>query len=283
MKLSRLFQANQHKLQEKPSPQTWRRLERRLDDHRRHRRISLWQQAAGIAALLALGAFVTLLMLFIDPQAKRFAANYTPEDFDITVQDNSAEQILEFLRNYRERLISPIAEGDISKRITLTGAADRIIDSRLEVSLDDFQWLQGTWQHEVNGQTLLEQWQSRKSARTIEGSVFLVRDSGDTVLVDQMRIRQAQGKIFFEALMETNKPLVVYTLKHFFADRIVFENKSMAFPQQVVFDIKSPQVYSLVFQNENLLEVNNAQADYLARRNTIIPQRIVRVLERVRG
>ncbi len=279
--ISGLFRDNQHQLNEKPSPQAWRRLERKLEDHRRHQKVSILRQATSIAAVLALGGLITLLGLLFDSQKPNALAlnNYTPEQLeDLQVSDNEDIRIAEYIRTYRDRLTQPIAEGDFTKRITLSGNVEKVMRSQIKVSLNDFQWLKGTWRSDINGLQSLEFW-TRKNAQTLTGQGFLV-EAGDTASVDQMRIFQAKGKIFFETHIEKDKAPVQYTLKQFFADRVVFENTSIAFPQQVIFELQSPKVLSITLQNETWMDLSRAQADYLSKRNTIVPQRIVRVMER---
>lgn len=280
--ISGLFQENQHKLNEKPSPQTWRRLERRLDDRRRYSKVSFFRQITSIAALLAIGGLVALMALVVEPwNTKRvLAANdYSPEKLEDLNDNNSGAKIVEFIRQYSDRLAQPIAEGDFTKRITLSGRVEKVTNSQFRVSMNDFKWLEGTWKQEVNGRKAHEIW--KKNGQVLEGQGFLLDAKSEQAFVDPMKIYISRGKLYFETRLAQDQQPVRFALKRYFADRMVFENEEQDFPKQIILEIQSPKVYSITFQNEAYLDLSNAEADYLAKRGTLVPQRIVRVLERV--
>lgn len=280
--ISGLFQENQHKLNEAPSPQAWRRLERRLDDRRRYGRVSVFRQVTSIAALLAIGGLVALMALVIEPwNTKRVLATkeYTPEQLEDLNENTSGNKIVEFIREYSDRLAQPIAEGDFTKRITLSGRVEKVTNSQFRVSMNDFKWLEGTWTQEVNGRKAHEIW--KKNGQVLEGRGYLLDANREQAFVDPMRIYISSGKLYFETPLAQDQKPVRYALKRYFADRMVFENLEQDFPKQIILEIQSPKVYSITFQNEAYLDLSNAEADYLAKRGTLVPQRIVRILERI--
>ncbi len=278
--ISRLFRDNQQKLNEAPSRQSWRRLERRLDDRRRYGRMTSSRQLGMVAALFLIGIVVALIaVLFNTSNNDRLAANYTLERLEELSETEEASQVIEFVQKYKERLSSPVAEGDGTRRLALAAAEDRALSPRLAISLADFQWLSGKWAHETGAGEGMESWR-KKNDYTLEGKGFLQVD-GAQIEVDQMSILHLGSKIYFETALQKNQQPVRYELKQFFADRIVFENKNVAFPQQVIFDLQAPNLYTLTLQNPELLDMNDAQASYLSQRNQIMPQRVVRMLERV--
>lgn len=278
--ITSLFQNNQQKLNEMPSRQSWRRLERKLDDHRRYGKMTYSRQLGMVAALFVLGIVITLITILLNKSASvpSLAANYTLERLEEISDTEEASQIMAFIQKHKDQLSNPVEEGDVSRRIALAAARESAISSRISVSITDFQWLRGTWKQELNGVEALESW-SKKNNYTLEGKGF-VMENGTQVQVDQMNILHLGSKIYFETALQNNQKPVRYALKQFFADRIVFENKTVAFPQQVVFEIQSPNVYTIIFQNDAPLEMNNAQAKFLSQRNQMIPQRAVRTLER---
>lgn len=278
--ISRLFKDNQHKLNEAPSRQSWRRLERRLDDRRRYGKMTVSRQLGMVAALFLLGIVIALIAVLFNTQNNNtLAANYTLERLEELSETEQASQVIEFVQKYKDRLSNPVAEGDGTRRLAMAAAEDRVLSSRIAVSLADFQWLSGNWQQELNDQASTETW-LKKNDYTLEGKGFL-NVEGEKVQVDQMAILHLGSKIYFEMALQRNQKPVRYELKQFFADRIVFENKNIAFPQQLIFDIQAPNVYTLTLQNPELLDISDAQAKYLSQRNQIMPQRIVRVLERM--
>ncbi|MDX1942709.1 MAG: DUF6265 family protein [Saprospiraceae bacterium] len=277
-----LFKENEQKLNEKPSPQAWRRLERRLDERRQYSKVSVFRQLGSIAALIALGGFVTLLALLFEPSKKAtFAAeNYNPEPLEDSNTGTSGNKIVEFIHQYQDRLSKPIAEGGIGRRIMLSGKVERVLNSQFRVSMSDFKWLEGEWKQDINGRQARESWEVADN-QGLKGQGFLIESNGEYTYLDPMRIYIAGGKLYFETVFESKQQPVRYTLRHFFADKIIFENKEVEFPQQVIFEIQSPNMYSIIFQNEAYLDMNDAAATYLSQRNTIVPQRILRILERV--
>lgn len=278
--ISRAFRDNQHKLNEAPSRPSWRRLERRLDEHRRYGKMTLSRQLGMVAALFLLGIVVALIaVLFNTKKSNSLAANYTLERLEALSESESASQLVEFVQKYKERLSNPIGEGDGTRRLAMAAAESRALSGRISVSLADFQWLSGNWQQEVNGQKATESWR-KKNDYTLEGRGFLQME-GKPVQVDEMSILHLGSKIYFEMALQKNQKPVRYELKQFFADRIVFENKDITFPQQLIFDLQASNVYTLTLQNPELLHINDAQSGYLGQRSQIVPQRIVRVLEKM--
>ncbi|MBK7870161.1 MAG: hypothetical protein IPJ74_05465 [Saprospiraceae bacterium] len=206
--------------------------------------------------------------------------NYQPEPMEVTEENHSDNRIVEFIHQYQDRLSKPMSEGGIGRRIMLSGKVERVLHSQFRVSISDFKWLAGTWKQEINGRQARESWELTKG-QGLKGQGFLIESNGEHTYVDPMRIYIAGGKLYFETIFESKQQPTRYALKRFFADKIIFENEDIDFPQQVIFEIQSPNMYSLIFQNESYLDIDESEAEYLSRRNTIVSQRIVRNLERV--
>lgn len=118
-----LFRESKHKLEEAPNPQTWRRLEKRLDTRRVARGSSLYRimgMAAGV--LLLLGVFSLLPVLDQISKKEKIVAMDTPpsEMEDLVVDPNTNHDIIkvvEFSRQYQDRMVQPIEEGSSTKKL----------------------------------------------------------------------------------------------------------------------------------------------------------------------
>ncbi|WP_143473222.1 hypothetical protein [Flavilitoribacter nigricans] len=119
-----LFRESKHKLDEAPNPQAWRRLEKRLDTRRATRGGSLYRimaMAAGV--LLLIGVFSLLPALDQNsPQEDVMALNHPPSEMeDLVVDPADSDQniikVVEFSRQYQDRMVQPIEEGSSAKKL----------------------------------------------------------------------------------------------------------------------------------------------------------------------
>lgn len=118
-----LFRESKHKLDEAPNPQAWRRLEKRLDTRRATRGSSIYRimaMAAGV--LLLIGVFSLLPALEQNvAEDSAMAMNNPPSEMeDLVVDPNSDQEIIkvvEFSRQYQDRMAQPIEEGSSTKKL----------------------------------------------------------------------------------------------------------------------------------------------------------------------
>ncbi len=118
-----LFRDNSHKLAETPTPRTWRKLERRLDAHKRHNRAQTTWTLGMLAAILALVVLVGLLSLTFESKLTPVVAvedagpRYLEE---LAVQEESSElnpvKVIEYQRHYKEKT-SQIKEGTRTQKL----------------------------------------------------------------------------------------------------------------------------------------------------------------------
>ncbi|MCB0633216.1 MAG: hypothetical protein R2824_17540 [Saprospiraceae bacterium] len=118
-----LFRENQQKLDESPNPQVWRRLEKRLDTRRTSHGSSIYRiMAMAAAILLLIGVFSLLPALDQSAgQDEAVALNTPPSEMEDLAQDAPADQniikVVEFSRQYQDRMVQPIEEGNSHKRL----------------------------------------------------------------------------------------------------------------------------------------------------------------------
>lgn len=272
--ISRLFQENQHKLNETPAPRAWRKLERRLDGHRSSK-WAIYRQLSAVAAVLLIIALFSVIASYMERSKNQRMVGQI-EELKPGEQDSETLRTVAFTRQFRDRLASAIEEGDFTKRLTLSLPAS---ESQVKVSMSDFKWLEGKWKNSSDELASTETWK-RRNAQMLEGTGLVFSAKGDTVFSEQLRIYNTGTKVYFETTLASGQPPVRYALKQFFADRILFENTEVDFPQQVVLERHSPNVYSLILQNEEMMGISKNQASYLNHRNKIINQHIIRVMER---
>lgn len=124
--LFNLFRDNQHKLDQKPSNQAWRRLESRLDAHQNRTRISFVSHLSMAAAIAALLALIFAISIFLDHGNHHNMAereqqlNFVLEELDQRDADEGALKVVEFSRQYQDRMRNPIEEGTEKKKIVLS-------------------------------------------------------------------------------------------------------------------------------------------------------------------
>lgn len=116
--LFELFRENQRSLDERPSLQTWRRLERRLDAHQRRGRISLYRSLGMVAGVLALVAMIILISMVVDRQQQYLTG--APQELEVLTSsdaDPTAYQVVEFTRQYRDYMRKAVEEGTMEKKL----------------------------------------------------------------------------------------------------------------------------------------------------------------------
>lgn len=119
-----LFRESNHKLDEAPGPQAWRRLEKRLDTRRASRGNSLYSIMAMAAGVLLLIGVFSLLPALDKPKLdhEAVAMNTPPSEMEDLVvipadDDQNIIKVVEFSRQYQDRMVQPIEEGSSAKRL----------------------------------------------------------------------------------------------------------------------------------------------------------------------
>ncbi len=118
-----LFKENSYKLDEQPTPRTWKRLERRLDAHKRQNRYQTNWTLGMVAAVLGLVVLVGLLSVSYESNLgpalaeEEASPRYLEELASI---DNEGEinpvKIMEFQKHYQEKT-SQITEGSPQQKL----------------------------------------------------------------------------------------------------------------------------------------------------------------------
>jgi|GEM_PF-2042770 hypothetical protein len=267
---------NQHKLNEAPPPRAWRKLERRLDQKRMFK-WSLYQQitiVVELAVVIVLFTMVTYSLQQAQSNQRKLRGNTTPlQEFNSDTPDTTALQALALTRQLQNRLAIALEEGDFSKRLTLSTPKNQT-----NASIPDFTWLEGSWHNPTSEHASVERWH-RRNAQLLVGTGAVVVN-GDTVFAEQMRLYNSGTGLVFETDFTRGQAPVRYALRQFSPERMVFENDKIAFPQQIIIERHSMDVYSILMQNENPLGLSAQQQAHLQQRNRVVQQHIIRLMER---
>jgi len=146
------------------------------------------------------------------------------------------------------------------------------------ITLSDFDWLQGVWESCANSPASYEQWD--KHDNNLSGSGYVVHGR-DTFFVEEMRIEEVGEQIFLNLNLEQESRTIQYQLTKQIGNRLLFTNENSRFPKQVLFELQSPEAFSVTLSNPHPLALNENQLNYLTRRNAIVPQQVVRCLQKV--
>ena len=146
--ISDLIRENQHKLNERPSPRAWRRLESKLDNQRSRHQTSVYKQFAMVAAVIALVAVASLITLTIGNQPNEVMAHAkTPSSsFATPVQEletiytdanEDLHKVVEFQRSLKRIYASnpnPITEGTQRNKVVAANDISKSTEGLLAVN-----------------------------------------------------------------------------------------------------------------------------------------------------
>ncbi len=178
-----------------------------------------------------------------------------------------------------------------SKTYEFEGADDDYMDAvtesvadvyREQVSLDEFEWLLGTWKENLGeGDVSNEKW-NRMDANTIVGHGWLSQNN-EKVFSEDMTISSSDGEVYlFITLEEGSKPTRYKMVKRG-RKKVTFRNNEVSFPKEIVFFHTSDKEFSTIMQNssDDNLE-SQEQVDYMSNRNQLLNRKMIRNLVRVK-
>lgn len=116
--LFELFRKNQYRLNERPSPNGWKRLERKLDNHRMRHRIAFRRTMSMVASLALLVA--VLFLLTLPSQNTAISQRATPqfwEDLPSNSDNNEIKHLVELSHEYQRQMGQAIEETPTKQKI----------------------------------------------------------------------------------------------------------------------------------------------------------------------
>lgn len=274
--ISESIKNNAHKLEQKPAPDLWNRLEQRLDTEQpKTKRFSFFKLGIAASVIGLIGVVAAISFMFkTSLNDKALAANHTVsfkvENIDEQALDDAEEgfyKVVAFQKSYRNRLSNPIIEGT-GKKLSVAKAyrniSPRVINTKLATDINQFSWIIGEWSSK-NKQKSMEKW--RKSDDfTIEGAAYIMID-GKSTLNESMKIQQTGRELFFITDIDGSGKKVRYQLVTKRQNQLVFENSLITYPQQIVLTKTDDQQFSIYYQNIETHLPDANQDLFLQKRN----------------
>ena len=146
-------------------------------------------------------------------------------------------------------------------------------------NIEQFQWLTGKWEGNINNQVSVEQW-NQIDAQTIEGHGFLIVN-GQSTFQENMKIQEKKGIIYFIADLNGTGNPISYELVSNDGFQAVFENQTVDFPNQVVLQRTNSSNFQTIYQNTSPGNIDETQQSYYLNRNYIQKEQVIRNLRRV--
>ena len=274
------FRDNQHRLNEAPSAQSWRRLDRRLDAHRRRNRISRYRVLGMVAGVLILVTLVGLVSLSLGRQqslllaANKQAVPSVLEDLTITDADRDGLHTVMVVQRAQEHLKHPISEGAPGQKLVFAGNNEQRLPSG--ATLDVFSWMIGRWQSNENGQPAFEEW-NRLNDNELTGRGGLENNEQPQ---EHMRLYKQGNKIYFSTDFG-GQSVVQYSLAAINGEEALFENPEAAFPQQLRLQRPGQGRMAIIYQNAESHLPDTERIRNLHQRHTIKSMQAVRRMSRV--
>lgn len=114
--LDHLFQEGIKDFAPTPNTEVWRRLENRLDRHKRKSHKTIWLAAASMA--LVLGVSALFLLQSLEQKSQQMAQDNTSwETLEQPAASTYSHQVIAFTIKHQERLAQPVDEGKKGKKI----------------------------------------------------------------------------------------------------------------------------------------------------------------------
>ena len=115
-----LFRKNQYQYQERPSSNTWKRVERKLDSRISRTRVAYRNTLSMVAALAVLVVVMFLLTMTAEKSASADSFSKPKYLEDLTVPEesrNDAKTLVELSNQLRKHPFKPISEGEGGKKL----------------------------------------------------------------------------------------------------------------------------------------------------------------------
>lgn len=283
-----MLKDNQHKLNERPSPQAWRKLERRLDARRNRGRSNLYRNTSMAAAVLALIAVISLIAVLVDQKTgpDYLAINQSGpvqlEELTYTDVDMEALKVVEFTNEITNRGAN-ITEGNRDQLLVPTKilVGKKTINDASQILIQKFQWLVGEWQ-QINEQQISKEIWRPVDELTLEGKGMLMSEQGNLLFSERMELQQVDQNVFLSIPLLKNQPLTRYKLVKMSDYTAVFENRRIDFPQLIIIHKQAEDQFSTIYQNSEPIKMSNDQLNYLQQRNAFSSQYLRRNMEKIK-
>ena len=285
--INSLFREHKN-METEPSPKAWRRLERKLDTHRRRGRRNVQRLMAMAAAFLLLIVVVLALSMAVghiqkDQMAYRDDTPVQLEDLVVTDLDLEAYRVVSFTHHHQDRM-SAIEEGAPDRKLVPSGLSTEeagltnLPREQKVAKLSDFNWLTGQWQDEANGKPSIENWQWI-DARNLRGEGLLLHRR-DTIFRETILIEDNGEELVLWVQLAEQARSSPFVLTSYEDGQAVFSNPHMTFPQEIRLERRDEHNFALVYVNTDVPGPDREQIAFLKQRNKVSKQQVSRVMTR---
>ncbi len=243
--------------------------------------------------------------VFID--LKNQALRMNNSSSTISINESKVDQVYAF--DQREQPEHTIKDLAIEEDEILNGTGlVNDLDASAEIGLEQFQWLLGKWEAQgtstpsrsfshqddnttadrrinaareiPSSQRSTEEWH-QVDPFTIEGNGYVLID-GVAQFKESMQIKKIGSDLYYSLEIDQTGQTQQYLLKSFNKGEIIFENKALTFPKQVILrPDASNRHFTTLLQNSSPSQLNSEQQQYFQQRNQISTEQIRRELSRV--
>lgn len=284
-----ILKENQHKLNQRPSKQAWRRLEQRLEERRNQGKYSFYRHTSLAAGILALVALISLIAVLVDQNSKpNYLAINQPgpvqlEELTYTDVDMEALKVVEFTNQVTNRGAN-ITEGNRDQLLVPSKllVGKKMVNDASQMLIKKFEWLVGEWR-QINDQQISTETWTLADDLTLEGKGTLSTEQGNQLFSEIMKLQQVGGEVVLSIPLQKGQSLSKYKLVKMSDNTAVFENRKVAFPQLIILHKQAEDHFSTIYQNSKPIQMSNEQLNYLQQRNSFSSQYLRRDLEKVKN
>lgn len=152
------------------------------------------------------------------------------------------------------------------------------MDKKEDLSLSSFEWMLGSWKGNVNGSQSTEKW-TKIDASTYKGKGTL-KAGGTTLFSEKLELKKTNVGTYLTVSLDKKNKRVAYRMTSNDGGTIVFENKSVSYPQKIVMKKNSNNSFSMIMQSGDTGSLDNNQVQYLENRNSIVGEKLIRSLKK---
>ncbi|MGK0390327.1 MAG: hypothetical protein ACI94Y_003079 [Maribacter sp.] len=171
-----------------------------------------------------------------------------------------------------------IADGVVDFGINEEDDSHTGMDVKEDLYLTSFEWMLGSWEGNVNGSESTEKW-TKIDASTYKGKGIL-KAGGTTLFSEKLELKKMIIGTYLTVSLDKKNKRVAYLMTSNEGGTIVFENRSISYPQKIVMKKNSNNSFSMTMQNGDTGSLDSKQVQYLETRNNIVGEKLIRSLKK---
>ena len=171
-----------------------------------------------------------------------------------------------------------IVEESVSYDVNAEDDSYAGMDAKEDLSLTSFEWVLGSWKGNINGSESTEKW-TKIDASTYKGKGTL-KVGGTTLFSEKLEIKKTSVGTYLTVSLDKKNKRVAYRMTSNEGGTIVFENRSVSYPQKIVMKKNANNSFSMTMQNGSTESLDSNQIQYLENRNSIVGEKLIRSLKK---